>query len=268
MHETEPAASADASLIPPKEMLHDGSSSPEEFVLFGDNFNQYILIPRAHLLPSAAVFDLGCGNGSVARALTRFLSASGRYEGVDVNATTIAWLQDRYQSHPNFRFTHADVYNKLYNAGGQLTAGEYRFPFADSIFDLVLLKSVFTHMLPADVRTYMREISRVLRQGGRSVITYFLLNDESRDYIERRLDAHGLRFEYRGDPSCRVANRELPEAVVGHDERLIRKCYAEVGCTVQELAFGNWCGRTSLLGHQDLVIAMKEPPSAVAKTSS
>jgi ubiquinone/menaquinone biosynthesis C-methylase UbiE len=265
MNETEQPVSADARLIPPKEMLHDGSSSPEEFVLFGDNFNQYILIPRAHLLPSEAVFDLGCGNGSVARALTRFLSPSGRYEGVDVNAAAIGWLQERYGSYPNFRFTHANVYNKVYNAGGRPTAGEYRFPFPDSSFDLVLLKSVFTHMLPADVHTYMREISRVLRQGGRSVITYFLLNEESRSYVERGLDTHALRHEYMGDPLCRVANPELPESVVAHDEGRIRKYYAEVGCSVVELEFGNWCGRTSLLGLQDVVIAVKEVVSSSSR---
>jgi SAM-dependent methyltransferase len=258
MSKSEQSAAADVSLIPPKEMLHDGSSSPEEFVLFGDNFNQYILIPRAHLLPSAAVLDLGCGNGSVSRTLTRFLSASGRYEGVDVNATTIAWLQKRYESYPNFRFTHANVYNKLYNLGGQTIAGEYRLPFADSVFDLVLLKSVFTHMLPDDMHTYMREISRVLRQGGRSVITYFLLNDESRRFIERGLDAHRMKFEYAGDPLCRIANPKMPESAVAHEERRVREQYAEVGCSVLEVAFGNWCGRSSQLGHQDLVIAVKE----------
>jgi SAM-dependent methyltransferase len=258
MPKSEQPAAADVSLIPPKEMLHDGSSSPEEFVLFGDNFNQYILIPRAHLHPSAAVFDLGCGNGSVARTLTRFLSASGRYEGVDVNATTIAWLQKRYGSYPNFRFTHANVYHKLYNSEGQVPAGDYRFPFADSVFDLVLLKSVFTHMLPDDMHAYTREIGRVLKQGGRSVVTYFLLNDESRRFIERGLDVHGVKFEYAGDPLCRIANPDMPESVVAHEERRVRDSYAEVGCSVQEVAFGNWCGRTSWLGHQDVVIAVKE----------
>jgi SAM-dependent methyltransferase len=255
---SEQPAGLDAELIPPKEMLHDGSSSPEEFVLFGENFNQHILIPRAHLLPSAAVFDLGCGNGSVARALTRFLSPAGRYEGMDVNATTIAWLQARYHSYPNFRFTHANVYNKLYNDGGQQTASTFRFPFGDSSFDLVLLKSVFTHMLPVDLRTYMREIGRVLRKGGRSVITYFLLNDESRQFIDRDLDVHHLKFEYGGDPLCRIANPQIPEAVVAHEERRIRQYCGEVGCSVQEIVFGNWCGRNSQLGHQDLVIAVKE----------
>jgi SAM-dependent methyltransferase len=246
-------------------MLHDGSSSPEEFVQFGDLFCQHILVPRAHLLPAASILDLGCGNGSVARALTESLSAAGRYEGMDVNAGTIAWLQERYAGFPNFSFTHMNVYNKLYNAGGEVRARDYRLPFGDSIFDVVLLKSVFTHMLPADVRRYMGEISRVLRQGGRSVITYFLLNDESRQFIDRGMSLHALRHDYASDPLCRVVNPDMPESVVAHDERRIREYYIETGSSVIDMAFGNWCGRTSFLGHQDLVIAVKEPSGASAR---
>jgi len=246
------------ALIPPKEMLHDGSSTPEEFVLLGESFFQYILVPRAHLTPTAAILDLGCGNGAVARALTRYLSPPGRYEGVDVNPATIGWLQQHYGAHRNFGFTHANVANKLYNPTGKATSVAYRLPFADSSFDVVLLKSVFTHMLPAEVHAYLREIGRVLKKGGRSVITYFLLNTESRRFIERGLDAHRLTFEYDGDPMCRIADPAMPEFVVAHDEGRIRGYYAETGCSVIDLAFGNWCGRTSLLGLQDLVIAAKE----------
>jgi hypothetical protein len=83
------------------------------------------------------------------------LSPAGRYHGIDVNAGAIAWLQEHYQSYPNFQFTHADVYNKMYNPGGQMNAGDYGLPFPASTFDMVLLKSVFTHMLPADIHWYI-----------------------------------------------------------------------------------------------------------------
>ena len=53
----------DASLIPPVEMLFDGSSSVEQFIAFGEGFVRNILIPRAGLLPSDVFLDLGCGNG-------------------------------------------------------------------------------------------------------------------------------------------------------------------------------------------------------------
>ena len=245
-------------LVPPKAMLYDGSASPEEFVALGDGFLQAILLTRAQLQPTAAVLDVGCGNGAVARPLTTYLQPPGRYEGIDVSAASIAWLQHHYAAYPHFRFTHANVSNQLYNAQGAATPGEYRLPFADQSFDLVLLKSVFTHMLPADLLPYMREIARVLRIGGRSVITYFLLNDEARDCIERGLDAYGLKSEYPGDPLCRIANPAMPEFLVAHDERRIREYYAETGCRVVHVEFGNWSGRISPLGHQDLMIAVKE----------
>jgi ubiquinone/menaquinone biosynthesis C-methylase UbiE len=158
---------SDDTLVPPTAMLFDGTSSPEEFKAFGESFLQYILVQRAHLSPSASILDLGCGNGSVARALTRFLAPAGRYEGLDINAKGVVWLQQRYAGYANFRFTHANVYNKAYNADGAVQPGDYRLPFDDAVFDVVLLKSVFTHMLPADVRRYLSEIARVLKPGGR-----------------------------------------------------------------------------------------------------
>ena len=244
-------------LVPPVAMLHDGTSSQEEFVAFGEKFTTFVLIPRTHLLPTAAVLDMGCGNGGVARALTQYLAPGGRYAGLDINSRTITWLQERYQRYPNFSFHHANVWNKLYNPGGEYQAADYRFPFESASFDLVLLKSVFTHMVPADVRAYLREISRVLRPGGRAAISYFLLNPESRLLIEQGRDVHRLTFEYEGDSLCRVANPEIPEAVTAHDEARIRAFYAEVGMQAVELSFGDWCGRPTLLGHQDLIVAQK-----------
>ncbi|MCM3881610.1 MAG: class I SAM-dependent methyltransferase [Vicinamibacterales bacterium] len=259
MSESLEVGANESALIPPKEMLYDGSSSPAEFVLYGDHFCQHFLIARAHMTPSAAVLDVGCGNGSVSRALTQVLTPAGQYEGVDVNGASISWLQERYRGFPNFHFSHADVYNKMYNPGGRLTAGDYRFPFADSAFDLVLLKSVFTHMMPVDVRKYIHEIDRVLKPGGRAVITYFLLNDESRLFIARGQDVHHLTHEYERDPLCRIANPVVPEVVVAHDEARIRGYQSEVGWSTLEIAYGNWSGRSSFLGHQDLIISAKEP---------
>jgi ubiquinone/menaquinone biosynthesis C-methylase UbiE len=99
----------DRSLVPPREMLFDGSSSEEQFILLGENFCRYILIQRAYLQPQSSFLDVGCGNGSVAVYLTRYLTTQGRYEGLDVHPDGIAWLQQRYAAYPNFRFTLADV---------------------------------------------------------------------------------------------------------------------------------------------------------------
>jgi SAM-dependent methyltransferase len=144
----------DASLIPPREALYDGSSSGEEFVRFGELFCQNILIPRGHLAPTAALLDVGCGNGAIARALTSFLTPPGRYEGLDIKLASVTWLQQQYQRFPHFHFTHADVRNSAYNPAGRYQPQDYRLPFPDGSFDVVLLKSVFTHMVPGEVRSY------------------------------------------------------------------------------------------------------------------
>jgi SAM-dependent methyltransferase len=253
----EPSATTAASLIPPDAMLFDGSSSAEQFVAFGEGFVQKILIPRAGLQPWDVFLDLGCGNGSVARALTTHLALPGRYEGLDIHGESIGWLQERYREQPGFRFTHANVYNKMYNAGGSLKASEYRLPYADGTFSLALLKSVFTHMLPEDVRRYLRELSRVLGPGGRAVITFFLLNDESRAFVEQGKDDVKMRFDWEGDPRCRVANPQVPEEATAHDEQRIRAYAAEAGFSTYETTYGNWCGRPSMLGLQDVVILIR-----------
>lgn len=239
-------------------MLFDGSSTLEQFVQFGEGFCHHVVIPHGQLTPSSTILDVGCGNGAVARPLTKFLSSAGRYEGIDVDATAIAWLQDRYQSRPNFRFSHANVSNTLYNPGGRMSSGEYRFPFPDAMFDLVLLKSVFTHMRPPDVRTYLREIGRVLKRGGRAIITYFLLNDESRRLNEQGLGAVVLKCALAGDPLSLIAKDEMPEWAVGHDENRIRQYHAEAGLGTLDVFLGNWCGRTSDLGLQDMIVTTKE----------
>ena len=41
--------------------------------------------------------------------------------------------------------------------------------------DVAFLTSVFTHMLPEDVEHYLDELARVLKPGGRTLITWFLL---------------------------------------------------------------------------------------------
>jgi ubiquinone/menaquinone biosynthesis C-methylase UbiE len=247
----------DRRLIPPESLLYDGTTTAAQFIALGDGFFQSVLLARAHLQPTATVLDLGCGNGSIARPLTRYLRRPGRYEGIDVNADSIAWLRQRYANIPHFAFSHANVANGWYNPGGKTSPEHFTFPFESSTFDCVLVKSVFTHMLPADLPPYMREISRVLKKGGCSVITYFLLNEESRRLIEQGLDAFQLNRTPATDPSYRIAKPDAPEFVVAHDEGRVRNYYAETRCRILDLTFGDWCGRASSLGHQDLVIAAK-----------
>jgi hypothetical protein len=112
-------------------------------------------------------------------------------------------------------------------------------------------------MLPIDVRNYLAEVSRVLKPRGRAVTTWFLLNEASRQLTDQGRDSMGLRFEHDGDPLCRVANPDVPENVVAHDEGRVYGMCSGVGLSVAEVSYGDWCGRPTLVGLQDVIIAIK-----------
>src|SRR6188508_3249240 len=132
------------------------------------------------------VLDVGCGAGRVAAPLVDHLGPEGSYEGFDRDAGRIAFCNERIAPlHPRFRFQAVEVFNSRRQKGNE-PAGEFTFPYPDNDFDLVFLFSVFTHMLPDGVERYMAEIARVLKPGGRTVITWFLLNDESLRMLEEQ----------------------------------------------------------------------------------
>lgn len=117
--------------------------------------------------------DAGCGLGRMAFGLAHYLRDAARYEGFDVSAHLVQMAQGRFASRQNFRFQHVDIYNRMYNPRGTIQAESFLFPYPDASFSFVFLTSVFTHMLPADVQNYLREIRRVMTQDGRCFATFF-----------------------------------------------------------------------------------------------
>lgn len=242
-------------LIPPLRLMFGGTSSVEDFKNVGEGFVGYFLIDRAGLKPDEKVLDVGCGIGQKARVLTKYLNQEGRYDGLDIVPKGIDWCKERYRKYPNFHFQIADVYNTHYNKHG-VKASEYKFPYPDAAYDLVFLSSVFTHMLPHDMKHYFSEISRVLKRGGRCVITFFLLNPESEQFIGANLNS--IKVPFIHSEGCRIADKDVPEKVIAYDEKLIRGLYDQNDLRISEITYGHWCGRKEELGClQDVVIAVK-----------
>lgn len=238
-------------LLPPN-WLH--SVGGWDFTEVGEEFFGYF-VNLGGLKSHHRVLDVGSGTGRMALPLTKYLK-DGSYEGIDIVRASVEWCQKTYAPrYPKFRFHFSDIYNKEYNPQGKEKASEYEFPFETASFDFVFLTSVFTHMLPEDMENYLSEIARVLKNGGRCLITYFLLNAESLKLIEEGASFHN--FEYKLQ-NCRVEREQVPEYAVAYDENVIRSLYEKYGLTVSEpVYYGKWCGRPDGLSWQDMIVAAK-----------
>ena len=152
------------------------------------------------------VLDVGCGAGAMVEEIVRRLPPDGRYVGFDVHAPSIRWCRRRWPQTPRFTFDLAAVASPYGRAAGP-PAASYRFPVEDGDADLVLAKSVFTHLLEADARHYLAETRRVLRPGRAAVVTAFLF-DASEPSVRRAFPwpiENGLRARYRSRPTAAVA---------------------------------------------------------------
>ncbi len=240
-------------LLPPKDLrLSVGGS----FKAIGTEFLRYF-IELADLQPDEAVLDVGCGVGRMAVPLTQYLSDRGSYEGFDIVESGITWCQrvisPRY---PNFQFQRADLYNHYYNPTGQALANTYRFPYSEDGFNFVFLTSVFTHILPDGIENYLREIHRVLKPGGRVLVTVFLLNSDSLAGLESGRSTLELPEIFE---TYRLADKAFPESAVAYEERFFLGLAERVGFSINyPIYYGSWCGREDFLSVQDILLMTKQ----------
>lgn len=135
------------------------------------------LADLAGLAPGERVLDVGCGTGSLALAAKRRVGASGSVCGIDASEPMLvrASRKARRQSlQVEFRMAAAEA-----------------LPFPDSGFDVVF-STLMLHHLPRPIRRRCAdEMARVLKPGGRVLVSDFQTPSHGHGGWLARLRHHG-----------------------------------------------------------------------------
>jgi SAM-dependent methyltransferase len=259
----QPEIAYEPDLIPPLHLMAtEGVVVLEDWFRWAEEWSMILRI-YGGITAQSSVLEIGCGLGRIAFPL-RYILLNGSYEGFEICRDKIVFLNDTFQkAHPNFRFTWANVRNTYYNPEGQTSAPEYRFPYPRNSFDLIFAASVFTHMLPDAVANYFEHSARVLKQGGRCVFSFFLL-DNYRQGHPRPLvfgrDIFNFDHQYGdyGDEFATVVP-ENPEQMTAYRLSLIERFASQAGLELERAPVpGLWSGQfPNWVCAQDLVVLRK-----------
>jgi SAM-dependent methyltransferase len=227
-----------------------------DYVAMGDGLVQTI-VEHTGLGHGQTVLDIGCGIGRNATALYRRFGDAIEYRGFDIIRHGVTWCR-RHFAHvtDRYRFDRADIYNSAYNPLGRLRASTYAFPYPAGFADVAFATSVFTHMQPDGVDRYIQETSRILKPGGLTYFTFFILDEHS----EANIRAGKASFSFRhqiGD--CRVEDAAEPDGVVAYRLDWVTAALARAGFGEPRLERASWRDGLGSVSpsFQDIVVARK-----------
>lgn len=208
------------------------------------------------LNPTSRVLDMGCGCGLLELELEKVLTR-GECCGFDIHRPSIEWAA-KHIGHrsPHFRFIHADIYNEAYWPAGRLDAGTFLTRFQVPPFEIIIAKSLFTHMLPDELPLYFDAVAANLKPDGKAMLTFFLLNEDQAHH-----EASGRNqitfLPPDGESTHRIRYRNAPTAAVAYQERPLLARLASAGLQVMETRYGSWSGRDDGLSFQDMLIVRR-----------
>lgn len=233
---------------------------PENVFVGDGNFRaigaEYLghLITIGGLQPRHRVLDIGSGLGRLAVPLTQYLDPQTSYLGLDPVRDGIAWSQRAITpSYPNFRFRHLDIAHEIYNPGGLLRGDSLILPVGNASIDFAFMVSVVTHLPPAEVITYAREVARTLAPGGRFMVTSFVMDEIAR--LGLRAD-QPYKFIRKDNGPDWYIDPSAPYGAVAFDDGWLQQVLEGAGLDVGVYSPGHWRGTPSA-HFQDILVATK-----------
>ncbi|MBI3071992.1 MAG: methyltransferase domain-containing protein [Deltaproteobacteria bacterium] len=138
--------------------------------------------PAEHLRAGETVLDLGSGAGKICFIASQVVGSAGSVIGVDMNDEMLALARRsapevaRHLGYANVTFAKGRIQN-LVEAG-----------IANDSIDVVVSNCVLNLVRPEDKRQLFAEIFRVLRRGGRAVISDIVSDEDVPEAMQQNAD--------------------------------------------------------------------------------
>ncbi|MEE8602945.1 class I SAM-dependent methyltransferase [Euzebya tangerina] len=121
------------------------------------------------------ILDHGFGTARLLCGLELLDRLPHRYFGLDVQPQLVEWGRAALQPTGFCDFELVDMHNRRYNRDGTRQPVEI-VPDRFTGVDLIVSRSIFTHMTAPDIRLCLGEFQRALAQGGRVYVTVNVKN--------------------------------------------------------------------------------------------
>jgi SAM-dependent methyltransferase len=226
---------------------------------------QTLLYQELDKKTGANILDIGCGTGLLGISSEPFVGDGGSYTGIDVMKEDIEFCKSHF-NFPNYHFVHFDLANPTY--AGMQSPELKPWPIPSASQDMVTALSVWTHLCEEDAIFYFNEIARVLRRGGKAMITFFILDEDYESSLPRRSKAAGRyhntsqedwvfnKSAYQSKNWFTTAFAHHPEDAIGVTRAGLDMLLASSGLSFTQYYPGNWKENPGVF-FQDVLILSK-----------
>lgn len=200
----------------------------------------------ARIQKNFSVLEIGCGAGSLALAFSKYLSG-GSYYGIDNDRNCIDWCRSKIA----LSYSHAHFHCLQMESKHQAM----KLPYDNKSMDFVFSTALFSSLNSDDIKIYLMEMSRVLKDGGKCIILYFLWNPFIAVLFKE--NRSGLKIienlgEYRN-----ICN-SLREKVISFSESNVIQWHENNKLSIEEIIYGSWSSNSTNNFYQDIVVSIKK----------